>query len=153
MDAINDAQERLLRAAGSGVFIEVYHLTDIDGVDIETKNYRGETPLSRAAYFGHLGVVEFLIGLGADVETRTNDGQTPLFGAAINGHLKMVEFLADHGANVETKDRDGQTPVEAAADCDNVEVVEFLKEVIAQRQRRFDTAANVGIFTKSAARR
>ena len=56
----------------------------------------GRTPLSRAARYGHEGVVKILLER-ADVNPNTadKDSKTPLFGAARNGHEGVVRILLE----------------------------------------------------------
>ena len=48
------------------------------GVDINSRDNIGLTPLLSAAISGHTAVVELLLERGADVNARTEKGFTPL---------------------------------------------------------------------------
>ena len=76
----------------------------------------GRTPLSLAAYYGHVEVVKFLVNeASADVEAKSNAGGTPLSWAADCGNLEIVTFLVkEAGADVESKDKDGKTALDLA---------------------------------------
>ena len=76
----------------------------------------GRTPLSLAAYYGHLEVVKFLVNeASADVEAKSNAGGTPLSWAADCGNLEIVTFLVkEAGADVESKDKQGQMALDLA---------------------------------------
>jgi ankyrin repeat protein len=63
-------------------------------------NEYGQTPLHRAARYGHKEVVELLITKGADVNTKDNQGLTSLWYAKERGHEQNVELLRKHGAKV-----------------------------------------------------
>lgn len=70
------------------------------GADINAKDhvYRA-TPLTWAANFGNLKVVEYLLSRGA--KTNLPDDEpwaTPLFWAEYKGHKAVVELLKKHGA-------------------------------------------------------
>ena len=64
------------------------------GVNPDTLNEYGQTPLWRAAVNGHEGVVEMLLGRG-DVSPDKPDiyGKTPLFYTTIRGHAGVVALL------------------------------------------------------------
>jgi hypothetical protein len=65
-----------------------------DGVDPDSKDEKGQTPLSWAAKRGHGAVVELLLAReGVDPDSKDNYGQTPLSWAAENGHEAVVELL------------------------------------------------------------
>ena len=147
----SDDQQRLLWAATSGDLKEVQRLVNVVGVDVETRDGFGYTPISNAVICEELEVAEFLIDHGADVNIRDKCGQTPLLWAANDGNLETVEFLVTRcGADAEVKDNRGKTPLSFAADRGHLEIVEFLEEVTAQKKQ---AATNVGDLTKSAARR
>ena len=146
-DENDDDQILLLQAVFDGHLNEVKFFVG-RGIDVETRDCSGLTSLSRAVAYNHLNIIKFLVSAGADVETRNCDGLTPLSIAADNGYLNVVKFLVDHGADVEIVDYNGETPIFLAEGY--LDVINFL-EVAAQRQRQ--DAADVGNFTKSAARR
>jgi ankyrin repeat protein len=73
------------------------------GVELESKNYEGRTPLSMAAAFGREAVVKLLVEKGAELESRDSKyGQTPLSWAAERGHEAVVKLLVENGAELES---------------------------------------------------
>jgi ankyrin repeat protein len=88
------------------------------GVDVNSKNVYGETPLHWTAWEGHKEVAELLITKGADVNAKDEDGFTPLhfaaYYAARYGHKEIVELLIAAGADVNAKDEAGNTPLDMA---------------------------------------
>ncbi|KAF3317028.1 hypothetical protein TWF173_001034 [Orbilia oligospora] len=73
------------------------------GVDIQSKDKHGFTPLMAAIHLEDKGLVEFLIIKGASLETKTEGGWTSLSIAARGGHVEIVELLIHSGANLERK--------------------------------------------------
>lgn len=110
-----------------------------NGVDVNTRDGRGATPLIWAAPSGRLDLVKILVLKGADVNARGKGGVTPLGLAVMSGNLEVVKFLVKNGANVNARDEDsvsadgkhhgGMTPLGliggALAEGD---VAEFLKQ-------------------------
>jgi len=86
------------------------------GADVESKDGYERTPLSLAAWNGHLEAVKFLLKEArADVQSKDEDGWTPLSWAAKEGHLETVKFLVQEaGADVESKDFWQKTPLDLA---------------------------------------
>jgi ankyrin repeat protein len=68
------------------------------GVDVNTRDSEGVTPLHWAAYFNSEGVAELLITYGADVNAKMNNGGTPLQLAALFAHKDVADLLRQHGA-------------------------------------------------------
>ena len=86
-----------------------------DGVDVNTKDKDGFTPLHYATGRGRKEVAELLIAKGADVNAKGDRDATPLHGAAFNGHAEIVELLIDAGADVNAQLNDGKTPLDVAS--------------------------------------
>jgi len=79
------------------------------GMDIESTDVVGNTPLIFAARYGRNDEVRFLIGRGADVNARSRTGGTPLREAVNKMDEVTVRLLLDAGAKVDIKDVDGET--------------------------------------------
>ncbi|KAI5457669.1 hypothetical protein BGZ63DRAFT_416787 [Mariannaea sp. PMI_226] len=96
-------------------------MVDIDGgrVDIDTRDSRGRTPLSFAAEFGHMDVIELLLPTDkVDVNARDNFGQRPLSFAARNGRTNVVKLLLATGrVDVDARDNLGRTPLSVDVDA------------------------------------
>ena len=67
------------------------------GVDVNTKDYYGGTPLHWAAYKGCLDACRLLIKHGADVNALDTFGDTPLSDAISEDHTDVIELLEKHG--------------------------------------------------------
>ncbi|KAI1192144.1 hypothetical protein F5B17DRAFT_437029 [Nemania serpens] len=65
-----------------------------EGVNPNSKDSSGWTPLSWAAWKGHRAVVQLLLATeGIDPNSKDSNGQTPLSWAAENGHEAIVQIL------------------------------------------------------------
>jgi ankyrin repeat protein len=72
----------------------------------------GSTPLSNAALYGHLDIVNFLIERGAYVEATNEDGNTPLHVAAFLCRTEIVKTLLENGSMPTTKNKRGESPID-----------------------------------------
>jgi len=67
----------------------------------------GDTPLMRAAYYGNLAIVKYLVEkCGANINEKTNQGKTATYFSAIGGHgqyIDVIEYLWQQQAINENK--------------------------------------------------
>src|SRR5437667_276010 len=115
----------LLEAAKSGYLYTVKELLE-EGLDPDSKDLHGRTPLLFAAENGHQEVVGQLLS-EAGVDLKDNNGRTPLSFAAENGHQEFVGLLlSEAGVDPNSKDKDGRTPLWWAAMRKHAAVVGLL---------------------------
>ncbi|MEN6370985.1 MAG: ankyrin repeat domain-containing protein [Armatimonadota bacterium] len=88
------------------------------GMDVNSTDSLGETPLHMAAQNDHVDTVNLLISKGANTNAKNNQWQTrtPLHYAAEFRNNKVVELLLKAGADVNVKDNYGNTPLAAAVE-------------------------------------
>jgi ankyrin repeat protein len=105
----------LINAIDMGDAPMVQFLLD-SGADIQEKDLRGLTPLSRAVLSNYKDVVAVLLKAGADVNAPDGLGLTPLHYAAMAdyGETGIVQELLAAGAKLDIKDPDGHTAYEMA---------------------------------------
>ena len=84
------------------------------GVELETPNINGETPLFFAVYRDSVLTVQALLSAGANPNSKNKAGETPLHFAAGRGCFAIVEILLDLGVPTHVEDKDGQTPASTA---------------------------------------
>src|SRR6266849_2975712 len=96
------------------------------GASVDARDRLGARPLSHAARFGHLGMVDLLLAHGAPIDARNLAGATALYFAAEGGHTPVAQRLIERGADVKLAGRSGVTPVAAAAYRGNNTIVEDL---------------------------
>ncbi|KAI5792862.1 ankyrin repeat-containing domain protein [Pyronema domesticum] len=99
------------------------------GVDIESRDNRGQTALSNAAKRGNDSILRLLLEKGADVHSESTDGLTPfLLAAQYGNNTQTLISLLEHGADIESRDMLGRTALSLAALARNMETVQFLLE-------------------------
>lgn len=70
-------------------------------IDIETKDYNGNTALILAASKGNVEITKSLLDHNANVNVREKEfGCTPLILAAKNGHYEIVSLLINHEPSI-----------------------------------------------------
>lgn len=116
-------EEKLLKASRKGNLKKMEKLIS-EGVSVNSKSKRGNTPISFAAGNGHKDAVELLIARGASV--TTDEGAQALNSAVAAGNEDMVMWLISKGASVNSRDEEGWLPINEAILFDNKDMVRLL---------------------------
>lgn len=93
----------------------VHRLLTADPLLMDCCDEDGYTPLHRAAYSGHVGVVTALLATGLKVNPHTIDGWTPLHSACRWSRITVASVLLQHGAELNAQTNGGLTPLHLAA--------------------------------------
>jgi ankyrin repeat protein len=103
------------------------------GVDPDTLDEQGLSPLVLAGVFGHLWIAKLLVRAGADIEGCSEKGWTPFAAAVNNGHEKVASYLLEQGAALfPARDTEpGLNPLVRAAREGNTRLVELILERMA----------------------
>ena len=105
------------------------------GHQVDSKDYRGQTPLQLAVIKGHVEMVKFLMDQDDVImDARDGTGRTPLSYAAQRGHMGIVELLAARDdVTADSWDDFGRTPLSYAAGsgCEAVVKLLFDRGVVA----------------------
>ncbi len=88
----------------------------------------GFPPLSVAARFGQIEVVEFLIRASAPLNLPANNPlkTTPLHAAVEGRQIETARLLLQHGADPNVRRADGATPLHLAAQSGQIEMILLL---------------------------
>ncbi|KAH7110423.1 putative ankyrin repeat-containing protein [Dactylonectria estremocensis] len=150
IDAGSEGTGEALRLSATNGHEEVTRiLLAVDGVDGNSRDDDGQTPLSHAAAEGHESVVRLLLDsgknghldvaqlfveAGADKEAKDDYGRTALHRAARNGHLDVARLLVETGADKEAKDGDGRTALHLTATTGHLDVARLLVDAGADKE-------------------
>ena len=120
----------IFEAAAAGSLERVESLASSDPSLVNSFAVDGFTPLGLASFFGHAGIVAFLLTKGADVNisARNDLGVAPLHSAAAGRHGEIVRVLLDHGADVNARDAGGRTPLQVAKENRDDAMVRCLRK-------------------------
>jgi ankyrin repeat protein len=133
---VTTPEEKLRQAAADGNLLRVETFLD-QGIDIQTADARGITPLHLAAKNGHRDVVALLLERGAAVNPGSQDGVTPLSIAVQEGRPDLVALLLAKGAQVnEQVQIGGVTLLHVGAYRGDLEIVSLLLQHGADKQAR-----------------
>jgi len=112
--------------AWKGMKSSVNRMLLMKGIEVESRDIYGNTPLILALYGGHIEIVKILLNHGAKIESKSNRDATPLYCACQEGHLPVVNLLINKGANIEAMNINGWRPLYAAAWNGHLEIVKAL---------------------------
>ena len=115
-------------AAAEGSEESIQLLLNQAGIELDTPDQSGQTPLLRAADAGHTKCIRMLLDKGANVKHVDNEGRTALSLAAIKGHKVVAKLLLKNDAEINAQDKKGNTPLALAAEKNHDAVVRFLLE-------------------------
>ena len=122
------------------------------GASVDARDRFGARPLSHAARFGHLPMVDLLLARGAPIDARNLAGATALFFAVEADRAEVAHRLIERGADVNLAGRGGVTPVSAAAYRGNDGVVEALLARGADDRAVDETGKPPIVYASAAAR-
>ena len=104
---------------------ELETVTSTQPADIEIATATGMTAVCLAANYGHLEVLEYLIGEGGDVNASCEDGCTPLHLAILEEHVEIITCLLKHGADITATNIDDESALDWAADSEPIRLCEL----------------------------
>jgi ankyrin repeat protein len=122
------------------------------GASLDARDRFGARPLSHAARFGHLQMVDLLLARGAPINARNLAGATALYFAAEGGYTLIVQRLIERGADVKLAGRSGISPVAAAAYAGNDAIVETLLARGADERAPDETGKPPIVYAAAGAR-
>ncbi|XP_077300968.1 uncharacterized protein LOC143921515 [Arctopsyche grandis] len=96
------------------------------GINVDSKNYYGKTPLHLAVKNKHLNIVKVLLDNEASVEAVDDNLDTPLHCASVFSDADIAIVLIEKGASIECKNADGDTPLHIASIFGNTHVMKVL---------------------------
>ena len=122
------------------------------GASVDARDRLGARPLSHAAKFGNLEMVDLLLARGAPIDARNLAGATALYFAAEGGHLDVVRRLIELGADVKLTGRSRISPIAAAAYGGSDPIVEILLAHGADERATDETGKPPIVYAAARAR-
>lgn len=98
------------------------------GIDINSQNEYGDTPLYEASITNHIEIVELLLSYpNIVINAQSDRGATALFVSSSNNHIGIVELLLAHPEiDINIANKEGLTPLHVSSRFNNIEVVKLL---------------------------
>eukprot|EP01026_Neomeris_dumetosa_P065773 TRINITY_DN6324_c0_g1_i2.p1 TRINITY_DN6324_c0_g1~~TRINITY_DN6324_c0_g1_i2.p1 ORF type:complete len:646 (+),score=110.02 TRINITY_DN6324_c0_g1_i2:65-2002(+) len=100
------------------------------GIDINSQDAKGETPLHVAATMGNQAVMQELLNQDTiQVNVADKKGLTPVHSLSKYGHDELIELLVDKNAEINSQDNMGNTPLHIAVQQQEEKVVQKLLQL------------------------
>lgn len=107
--SLEDGRRFLHVAATEGNVDTVQMLLNLE-VDVNVRDYQGNTALHYATRYGHVEVVSLLLHKAADTNLANDDGCSILQNAVCFEHLEIMTLLLSHGANLNATTSNNSLP-------------------------------------------
>jgi ankyrin repeat protein len=120
------------------------------GASVDARDRLGARPLSHAARFGHLPMVDLLLARGAPIDARNLAGATALFFAIDGDNTSVAQRLLEREANVNLAGRGSVTPLAVAAYRGNDAIAEALLARGADDRATDETGKSPIIYAAAA---
>jgi ankyrin repeat protein len=126
-----EIQERNIGALALFIAVERGHIRSVAsllaaGVDVESRDFAGQTSLHRATRRKNEALMRLLLERGAATEAKNDDGRTAFSANARSCDEYYANILLDAGADPNIKAHDGISQIYEAAAEGEVEYVKFL---------------------------
>ena len=97
------------------------------GVEIDSRDATGRTPLCLACKYARLEVIKLFLKMGADVNARDQEGRSPLFHAIYSRSSEAVGLVVQAGADLNMQDNVGYSPYRYAVSRSHTQVLNLLR--------------------------
>ncbi|MCQ2821174.1 MAG: ankyrin repeat domain-containing protein [archaeon] len=102
-------------------------MKDMKDLNVNYKDFRGNTALHMASANGHSEMVLYLLKeLKCNINETNNSNSTALSWAALNGQKDVVNILLNNGADTTIKNKSGKTASEEAYNSGYYEISESI---------------------------
>lgn len=95
-------------------------------VDIESLNFKGNTPLCMAAYKRNLDIFCMLLDNGANPLVLNWENEGPLMHACQYGHTDIIQLLLEYGASPTVRNARDESPFSSAVRCNRIDSIKML---------------------------
>ncbi|XP_046547959.1 inversin-like [Haliotis rubra] len=125
---VNEKGRNFLHFACQGGDVEtVKYVLAQDNVGINSRDFRGRTPVMEAAKNGHKEVVVFLLSKGADVSLVDVSGNHLLHTACEGGNIEVVKYvLAQDSVDINARNKKGKTAADTAKSHGLLHILDLL---------------------------
>ncbi len=103
-----------------------------EGMDIDTVDQQGNTPLMVASKIGNPRIMDILLAHNPTVNLQNKKGSTALMIAARTGQFHIVKKLVTNGADISMRNEDGNTALTLASKFGHSQIVTYLKKLRTQ---------------------
>lgn len=122
------------------------------GINVNSTDPDGWTPLMVAASGGNLDAVEMLLKAGAAINVASQKGQTPLMAAVLSGNAQLVKLLLDQSADANAVTTTGMTALDVAKRAGKKPLIDLLTKAKAPAVKTSVPATSTGTSNGAASK-
>ncbi len=140
----------IFEACAAGRLERVAECLKSDPASVNSFAPDGFTPLGLASFFGHPGIVEFLLNAGAQVNQASKNptNVAPIHSAAASRNAAILRLLLDRGADPNARQDSGFVPLHSAAANDDRESAALLLSRGADLNAKADNGKTPADFAR-----
>jgi ankyrin repeat protein len=97
-----------------------------NGVDVNIKNYVGDTALIVSSLLNHMNIAQILINNNANINIQNLHGDTALMLASMNNNVNIVKLLLENGADANLLNQHDYTALYLSVQYNYINTVEIL---------------------------
>lgn len=96
------------------------------GINVNTTDNIGQTPIMLAAKYGYTDSVDALLKADANVEFEDHNGYTAIEFAILNNHYKSYKKIKEYIKNISRRNKNNLTLLHLAIKAENIKIIEDL---------------------------
>lgn len=102
------------------------------GFDVNTRDYKGRTPLHYVGEYNYLEIAKLLLANNGDLTIKNDFGNQPLWVAVFNvrgeqERIPLVKLFLEKGADPLDENNNGMSPLKFAKEVEDQELIRLLE--------------------------
>lgn len=138
-----------------GSIEKVTQFRNAGGCPHSVEGYSGRTALHKAAFWGHIHVIKYLIEeCHVDLNAVDFNGDTAIHDAARFAHESVVDELIKAGADLTIRNKDGRTPLQVATEYSTTSTAnkhDVVIRLLQEAERNSNNSRPQTVFNRSGA--
>lgn len=129
INVLNDNKRNLLHVAIAFKNIEICRDLIERGIDVNHKDYNGQTPLHFCAQYRNVEIAKVVLSINGDPNIKDSYGNNALWTATFNarGNYELITLLIEKGGDALSKNLSNRSPLDFAKQINDLELIKILE--------------------------